>query len=186
MTDTSTIGESGLEAQALTHFTSFLKRRRNEPGWLHDLRQEAMARFASAGLPTSRDEEWKYTDVRWMGRTSLPPAGDDGAVAAAGASSKEAMAEMCRSLSLGDSHARLVFVDGRHAPQLSSLAGLPAGVTAVDLEAACLSHPDRIRPHLEGWQAPDGQRVLLHRGDCPTARWRRRNYFSTGSSNLII
>src|SRR5438128_10280602 len=33
------------------------------PPWLNDLRESAIASFATLGFPTTRNEEWKYTSV---------------------------------------------------------------------------------------------------------------------------
>ncbi|MGH7400689.1 MAG: hypothetical protein ACRELW_24455, partial [Candidatus Rokuibacteriota bacterium] len=33
------------------------------PAWLQEERRGAIARFAERGLPTTRDEEWKYTSI---------------------------------------------------------------------------------------------------------------------------
>ncbi len=37
---------------------------RSDAAWLRDLRSRAIERFAALGFPTTRHEEWKYTDVR--------------------------------------------------------------------------------------------------------------------------
>src|SRR5512143_965541 len=55
------------------------RRADGEPGWLAQRREQAWERFAARGLPTVRDEEWKYTDVSALGRLAL-----DGAAPAAG------------------------------------------------------------------------------------------------------
>ena len=34
------------------------------PAWLLPIRKAAIARFAEVGFPTSRDEDWKYTDLQ--------------------------------------------------------------------------------------------------------------------------
>ena len=44
-------------------FEAFLKGR-DEPGWLVDRRRQAFARFQAFAWPTSRDEEWRRTDIR--------------------------------------------------------------------------------------------------------------------------
>ena len=36
------------------------------PPWLREERRGALARFAARGLPTTRDEEWKYTSIAPM------------------------------------------------------------------------------------------------------------------------
>ena len=48
------------------------------PAWLRERRRQGIARFAERGLPTSRDEDWKYTSVAPMTATTfdLAPDGD--------------------------------------------------------------------------------------------------------------
>jgi Fe-S cluster assembly protein SufD len=45
-----------------------------EPGWLEQLRAGALADFAGRGLPTTREEEWRYTDVGPIARVPFAPA----------------------------------------------------------------------------------------------------------------
>ncbi len=47
----------------LERFETALARGRGEPDWLADRRKRAMERFLALGLPTRRDEEYKYTDL---------------------------------------------------------------------------------------------------------------------------
>ena len=62
-------------------FEAFLKSR-DEPAWLIDRRREAFARFQAFAWPSSRDEEWRRTDIRALKLDSFapphaePPAGD--------------------------------------------------------------------------------------------------------------
>ncbi len=39
------------------------------PVWLRDLREQAMARFAAAGFPSTRLEQWRFTNVRPIAET---------------------------------------------------------------------------------------------------------------------
>ena len=96
--------------------------------WLCELRKEGFARFAELGFPTTRDEEWKYTDVSAVARLAFQPVlepAPDGVTAAA-----------LRPFLIEGTSARLVFVDGWYAPGLSSPAGLPQGASAGSLAAA--------------------------------------------------
>ena len=80
---------------------------------LGESRRAALAAALADGLPGARAEAWKYTSLRALGaRTFVAPvpAAVDAAVLA------------------GIPAPRLVFVNGVHAPDLSDLAGLPAGV----------------------------------------------------------
>ncbi|MFT8367161.1 MAG: Fe-S cluster assembly protein SufD [Acetobacter papayae] len=85
-------------------------------------RQQAVAALQRAGLPTRRVEAWKYTALRALGQSSL-------SAPAALYDAKAARAVLDDVLSAQDSLAslpRLVFVNGRHAPELSVL---PKAVT---------------------------------------------------------
>jgi Fe-S cluster assembly protein SufD len=46
-------------------FEAFLKSR-DEPSWLLDRRKQAFEAFSGMALPTSRDEEWRRTDIRGL------------------------------------------------------------------------------------------------------------------------
>ena len=45
------------------HRSFSLGRSDDEPSALGDLRRAGLERFVSTGLPTSRDEEWRFTDI---------------------------------------------------------------------------------------------------------------------------
>ncbi len=46
------------------------------PSWLGALRETAMARFAASGFPTTREEDWKYTNVAPLVSVGFRPAFD--------------------------------------------------------------------------------------------------------------
>jgi len=55
-----------------TTFAAALERRpQGGPRWLDDLRSRGAAKFAALGIPTVRDEEWRFTNVSALG--SLKP-----------------------------------------------------------------------------------------------------------------
>ena len=76
--------------------------------WLRKLRRDAFARFCEVGFPTTRDEDWRFTNVSADRADALP-----------------ACAERPRRLSqenwsptgLPGAACQLVFVDGRFAPR---------------------------------------------------------------------
>ncbi len=80
----------------------------------------------AAGLPTSRDENWRYAALRGLERVSFrrAPAADADRLRIAGALLPERVA----------AHVRLVFVDGHFAPSLSDAAidGRSISVLAAD------------------------------------------------------
>ena len=82
------------------------------------LREAAMARFVSTGLPNRRDEGWRYTDLRRLDRLDL--AGLTGRI------DGETVAALPDALASLDAH-RMVFVDGRYEAALSAHEVLPPG-----------------------------------------------------------
>ena len=83
-----------------------------DPSWLEALRRRAIAHFADVGLPTTRDEDWKYTSVAAIARESFDLAG--GPLPAS-------MPDLGLSgVLLDPDWTQLVFVNGRFAPALSS------------------------------------------------------------------
>ncbi|MCS7315071.1 MAG: Fe-S cluster assembly protein SufD [Bryobacterales bacterium] len=60
----------------LAAFAARERRLANEcPWWLQGLRRTALSRFAELGFPTTRVEEWKYTNLAPLARTVFEPAG---------------------------------------------------------------------------------------------------------------
>jgi Fe-S cluster assembly protein SufD len=136
-----------------------------EPAWLRDARRAAIARFADRGLPTTRDEDWKYTSLAPVRETAFEAA--DGAADPAG----ERLAPL---LIGGDAGPRLVFVNGRYAPALSSVRGLPPGARLGSLADAARRDAEALRPHLapEAWGDADAFTALN------AASWRDGAYLA--------
>jgi len=109
-------------------------------GWLLPLRHEAVDRFAALGFPTVKDEDWRFTNVAPIAEIAFRPA--DGGVAKVAARALEPFAFA------GLTGPRLTFVNGRFAPGLSVLAGLPKGVRVQSLAEALASDRKALEPHL--------------------------------------
>ncbi len=109
-------------------------------GWLLPLRHEAVDRFAALGFPTVKDEDWRFTNVAPIAAIAFRPA--DGGVAKVAARALEPFAFA------GLTCPRLTFVNGRFAPGLSVLAGLPKGVRVQSLAEALASDRKALEPHL--------------------------------------
>ncbi len=121
-----------------------------DPSWVHTLRDTAISTFNDLGFPMVRrgNEEWKYTDIRPIARIPFR-------LPAKPAPGKLPDAELER-LTFGESAwARLVFVDGTYAPELSSLASLPNGVRVMNLAEAMASSADLVQQHLARHAAYD-------------------------------
>jgi Fe-S cluster assembly protein SufD len=97
----------------------------SDAGWLGRLRSSALERANALSVPTTRDEEWRFTDLAPLTRLSFQP------VFEAGTPDLVAL----RSRLLPDAPMRLVFVDGVIAPELSSLPAV-GGVWISELHAA--------------------------------------------------
>ncbi len=113
-----------------SYFADFMRLEREAnhfPAWLGELRKKALEEFAEAGFPTTRHEAWRFTNVSRIAETRwcAPETSANGAAA-----------------SLLDRHAipgvaaRIVFVDGLFAPELSALENLPEGLQVVALRRA--------------------------------------------------
>jgi Fe-S cluster assembly protein SufD len=76
-------------------------------------RAQAVASLAAAGMPTVRDENWKYANLRVLEKVRFAPR-------AAGAASTVTAKDLPPALA---AYSRYVFVDGVFAPKLSSDAG---------------------------------------------------------------
>ena len=78
MTETAVARIDQLESW-LANFTEFEK---SAPGrslpWLHRLREDAFARFCQTGFPTTKDEDWRFTNVTAISQASFHPARETG------------------------------------------------------------------------------------------------------------
>jgi Fe-S cluster assembly protein SufD len=87
------------------------------------LREAAELRLAGRELPTTADEDWKYTDLKALAGTSFGPA-------------PKATVDISAHLLPEMVGTRQVFVNGRHAPHASCTAALPAGVRFLPMATA--------------------------------------------------
>jgi Fe-S cluster assembly protein SufD len=101
-------------------------------------RQEAIQALAVRGLPTTREENWRYANLRPLERARFAPAAASaamaGAVAATAAPAPALLSESDLPAML-TGFARYTFVDGSFAPQLSSPQEQP-GLTVRSLRRA--------------------------------------------------
>jgi Fe-S cluster assembly protein SufD len=89
--------------------------------WLDALRRRAIARFAGAGWPSNRLENWRHTSLLFLNDEQLSPTSSGEPADSAGLRSM-----IARLRGAEDGH-WLVFVDGRVAPALSQVGALTAG-----------------------------------------------------------
>ena len=110
-------------------------------GWLDRLRAQALERANALSVPSARDEDWRFTDLSALARSSFQP------VESAPSIDSTALAEWV----LPDTYARLVFVDGLWSPALSILPAGPSGIAIRDLRSSVRAHGERLEPHLGQW-----------------------------------
>jgi Fe-S cluster assembly protein SufD len=101
---------------------------------LRDWRRAALARFVEQGIPTSRTEDWRYTNVAKAANLPL--------VAAPRA--EIGLDAIAPYLLGGPKARRLIFVNGHVVPELSHVQGLPRGVRAMSLPRALQSDAERV------------------------------------------
>lgn len=106
--------------------------------WLDSRRAAALERANALSVPTTRDEEWRFTDLTPLTKLQVQP------VAAA---IKVSAADIATHV-VPEAAMRLVFVDGVPAPELAQQGALPAGVTVIAMSDALKSHAALVEPHL--------------------------------------
>ena len=113
---------------------------RGDAEWLRSLRAEAAAHFAEQGLPSTRLEEWRYTNVTPLAkqRFALP-----------GAELAPVTRDAVESLSFPVFACSVfVFVDGRFRPELSSPRALSGSLRVESLAELRARAPERLAGHL--------------------------------------
>ena len=109
------------------------------PSWLTPVRQAAIERSMELGFPTVRDEDWKFTNLS-------PLAKQDFALAKDGA--KITLDDLAPFVFRGQESARLVFVNGVYAPELSDSCAQPGGVIACSLAQSLDFNAELVELHL--------------------------------------
>jgi Fe-S cluster assembly protein SufD len=114
-------------------------------GWLKALRAQAVERANALTVPTTRDEDWRFTDLSPLYKVPYRPSAQPGEIAAA---------EFGR-FEIPEAATRLTFVDGHFSAALSRMK--PAdGVFVANLADALAAH-DRLVESRLGKLAGTGQ-----------------------------
>src|ERR1043165_487358 len=101
-----------------THASSYLDRLLHNQSqlpqsplsWLNRLRGEALERANALRVPTTRDEDWRFTDLSPLYQSALEPVRVPGVVDA----------DALEAYVIPEAGSRLVFVDGIYVPELST------------------------------------------------------------------
>jgi len=132
---------------AIDHYILEIERlkkakRGTDPGWLEGLRDEAATRFATLGIPSTKHEEWTWTNVSPITKGAF-------SLASAPASGSGLEAKTLAVLALGDTDShRIVLANGCVEPALSSMDELPHGVRIDSLAAVLRDDPKLLEPYL--------------------------------------
>ncbi len=110
------------------------------PEWLRTARASAFGRFLERGFPTTRDEEWKFTNVTPIAQIDWHRAKKTSGVFFSGAGAKKTLDVVS---------IRAVIVNGRVSAELSTLDELPEGVTISTKQEAWETMPAHEGPSLK-------------------------------------
>ena len=107
--------------------------------WVDSIRRAGARRLTELGLPTLRDEDWKYTSIKPIARHLFAPAAAGG----------DLEPEDLRGFDIPelDAH-RVVLAGGYFAPALSSTGDLGDGVRICGLAQAIKEEPSLVQPWL--------------------------------------
>ncbi|MBD2090451.1 Fe-S cluster assembly protein SufD [Microcoleus sp. FACHB-1515] len=107
--------------------------------WWQELREQAAARVQEMAIPSSRDEDWRFTDLSPLLQVEFQ--------------ATSARTDSIEPPTLPEAaQSRLVFVNGTFAPQLSSVEDLPEGVSIANLSQ---SASQNLQPYLGRQQGAD-------------------------------
>ncbi|WP_392480972.1 Fe-S cluster assembly protein SufD [Nostoc sp. C110] len=114
-------------------------------GWLQELRQSAASWVRHSTIPTTREEEWRFTDLSSLRKVQFN-------VETVNYTSLEfdILPEAANS--------RLVFVNGVFAPELSAVSDLPDGIVVSNLAGLSAVEQEGVRQYLA--QAEGAQEVF--------------------------
>jgi Fe-S cluster assembly protein SufD len=105
--------------------------------WLNQVRASALERANALTVPTTRDEEWRFTDLSPLYKTLLQPTLQPADVDAAA----------IEPFVIPEAGSRLVFVDGIFVEALSILRS-EDGITVASLASSLAQHSERMQAQL--------------------------------------
>lgn len=120
-------------------FTTLQQRTSSQPQWLRTLREEAFGRFCDVGFPTTRDEDWRFTNVAPISQQTFVLPQDN---------STQLSREDLQQFVVPSAVCRLVFVNGYYAPELSDSEKIPADLEVGSLAEAIQKNPKMLEAHL--------------------------------------
>ena len=124
----------------LSNFSQFEDAAGEAPSWLENLRRAGIDRFNAVGFPSTKDEEWRYTNVAPIAKTRFQLAHrHDG----------QEVSEAVSRFTFGhEAVSELVFVNGHFVPQLSKLGKFGRGIRVESLAHALENEPQALEQYL--------------------------------------
>ncbi len=128
-----------MTARYLDQFESFLRSdAARASASVNDRRRAAIERFAALGFPTTKNEDWHFTSIAPIAEREFTFVG-----ARTGDVTRGDLEQF--GFGADDDWHTAVFVNGRFAPELSSLSRLDPGVRVLSLSTAWTEAPDLAR-----------------------------------------
>jgi Fe-S cluster assembly protein SufD len=147
--ETGAIATSGLrfsDAQRMTHLANLLALRHDAPAWLQPLRDQASAIVQELAIPSTRDENWRFTDLtKLLSHDWQRP---DPAQAL----------EACDHLVIPEAPTKLVFLNAQFQAALSHVTDLPKDVVVGNLSQLNPSQIAQVQTQLA--QQPGAEEVF--------------------------
>jgi Fe-S cluster assembly protein SufD len=123
-----------------SHFEQLKKSQAKSLKWLQPLQKSAFARFKMLGFPRTNMEDWRFTSVAPITKSSFVP-GESSPV--------DKVRKALDPFTLGDwKRSRLLFINGRYSPELSSLETMPEATMVCSLAEALHSNRKIVETHL--------------------------------------
>ncbi len=144
----------------LTGFNELFPRiQKSSPGWLNAIHQNGVNRFQQLGLPTPKDEEWKYTNVASIAakKFHIP-------------STHTLLENDELTAYTNDSDILLVFVNGIFDKKLSSVSQFPAKCEILNFADLNEKDTQFLQPYLDKYSLQGEEtfaalnRSLMHHG----------------------
>jgi Fe-S cluster assembly protein SufD len=110
---------------------------------LSEFRKAALERFSSLELPTTRNEEWRFLNLKEIARTSFSPV-----------TKHSEKVEMGQFLLKESNNSTIVFIDGFFSEEHSSVQNLPKGTCFVPFQKAGEPQIGELETHLDSLVHP--------------------------------
>jgi len=125
--------------------------------FLHDLRKSALTQLAETDFPSTKEEEWKYTNVSPILRQNFIPAVN---LDVRSSINKE---ELKKNLFGGFDYYLMTFVNGIYSKELSDLQELPNGTVVESLRLLMKTNPELVNGKISKFVKAENAFNLLNR-----------------------